>query len=115
MTIRFRSSSNCSHRHVSGMGMSVKFRFSCGLALRVCPRCYRHIGGAAPAVRQNEHELQAARHAGLPKDLQRLSLEWVMRTGDGYPFGEVLRVGSVWWFPWTTSTTNGWCSSSSIG
>ena len=47
MTIRFRSSSNCSHRHVSGMGMSVKFRFSCGITLLVCSRCYSRIGGAA--------------------------------------------------------------------
>jgi hypothetical protein len=53
------------------------------------------------AVWQNEHELQATRHAGLPKDLQRLSLKWVMRTRDSHAFGEVLMVGSVWWFPLT--------------
>jgi hypothetical protein len=47
MTVRFCWSSNCSHRHVSGMGMSVKFKFSCGMALLGCPRCYRHIGGTA--------------------------------------------------------------------
>jgi hypothetical protein len=67
------------------------------------------IGGdqRLTAVRQNEHELQAARHVGLPKDLKRLSLEWMMRTRDGYAFGEVLMVGSVWWFPSTTSVTSG--------
>jgi hypothetical protein len=29
------------------MGMSVKFRFSCDMALLVCTRCYWHIGSAA--------------------------------------------------------------------
>src|SRR5437762_621954 len=141
MTIRFCWSSSCSHRHVSGMGMSLKFRFSCGMALLACFRSYWQVGGAAQesigktakteqvieradefrslwragvsleirpvggdqrltAVWQDKHELQAGGHAGLPKDLQRLSLEWVMRTRDGYAFGEVLTVGSVWWFPW---------------
>lgn len=47
------------------------------------------------SVRQNEHELQAVGHAGLPQNLQRLSLEWMMRTRDGYAFGELLMVGSV--------------------
>src|SRR5947208_17043622 len=47
MTTRFCSSSNCSHRHVSGIGMSLKFRFSCGMALLACPRSYRPVGGSA--------------------------------------------------------------------
>src|SRR6266567_9477963 len=47
MTIRFCWSSNCSHRHVSGTGMLVKFRYSCGMALLVFPRCYWHTGNAA--------------------------------------------------------------------
>jgi hypothetical protein len=47
-------------------------------------------------VWQDKHELQAARHAGLPKDLQTLSMEWVMQTRDCHPFREVLRMGSVW-------------------
>jgi ribosome-binding protein aMBF1 (putative translation factor) len=47
MTVLLCSSSNCSHRHVSGTGISMKFRFSCGMALLVCPRCYWHIGAAA--------------------------------------------------------------------
>src|SRR5205807_9818409 len=47
MTIRFCSSSSCSHRHVSGIGMSLKFRFSCGMILLGCSRCYRHIGSTA--------------------------------------------------------------------
>jgi len=51
------------------------------------------------AVWQDEHELQAGGHAGLPQDLQRLSMERMMRTRDGHPFGEELMVGSVWWFP----------------
>jgi hypothetical protein len=54
------------------------------------------------SVRKNEHELQAIWHTGLPKDLQRLSFEWVMRTRDDDAFREVLRVGSVSWFPSTT-------------
>jgi len=57
------------------------------------------------AVRQNEDELQAGRHTGLPKDLQRLSLEWVMRTGDSHALGKVLIVGSLWWFPSIPSHT----------
>src|SRR5437773_2806637 len=114
MTIRFCWSSSCSHRHVSGIGMSLKFRFSCGMALLACSRSYWQAGGAAQesigevakpqqvveradelrnlrcaggilivgpvggdqrltAVRQNEHELQAGRHAYEAKDLQRES------------------------------------------
>jgi hypothetical protein len=120
--------------------MSLKLRFSCGMALLVCTRCYWHVGGtpkegihkvAGPeqifkrpdelrslrstggevrplrrdqrltSVRQNENELQAAAHARLPEHLQRLPLERVMQTRDGYPFRKVLMVGSVWRFPLT--------------
>ena len=70
----------------------------------------RPVGGdqRLASVRQNENELQAAGHAGLAEDLQRLSVEWVMRTRDGHAFGEVLMMGSVSWFPSTTSVTSGW-------
>ena len=136
MTIRFCSSSNCSHRCVSGIGMSLKFRFSCGMTLLDCPRCYRHIGSTAQeridedakaeqviqradeqrsrwrargsleigpvggdqrlaAVWQDEHELPAVGHADLPQDLQRLSMERMMRTRDSDAFGKVLMMGSV--------------------
>jgi hypothetical protein len=54
------------------------------------------------AVRQNENKLQALGHACLSENLQRLSFEWVMETGDGYSFRKVLMMGSVWWFPSTT-------------
>jgi hypothetical protein len=47
------------------------------------------------AVGQNEHELQAVRHARLSKDLQRLSLERVMGTRDSHAHGNVLMMGSV--------------------
>ena len=57
------------------------------------------------SVRQNENELQAAAHARLPEDLQRLSFEGVMRTRDGHPFRKVLMMGSVSWFPSTISIT----------
>src|SRR5262249_33671770 len=57
------------------------------------------------AVRQNEHELQARGHAGLSQDLQRLSVEWMMRARDGHAFGKLLMVGSVWWFPSIESIT----------
>jgi hypothetical protein len=57
------------------------------------------------SVRQNEHELQAAGHASLPQDLQRLSLKRVMRAGDGHSLREVLMVGSVWRFPSIESIT----------
>jgi hypothetical protein len=40
-------SPSCSHRHVSGMGMSRKLRFSCGMALLGWLRCYRQIGNTA--------------------------------------------------------------------
>jgi hypothetical protein len=69
----------------------------------------RPIGGdqRLTSVRQNEDELQAAGHARLAEDLQRLSLEGMMRTGDRYPFRKVLTVGSVWCFPSTGfRTTN---------
>ena len=63
----------------------------------------RPIGGdqRLASVRQNEDELQAAGHARLAEDLQRLSLEGVMRAGDGHALWKVLTVGSVWCFPWT--------------
>jgi hypothetical protein len=77
-------------------------------ALRQAGRIFevRPVGGDQrfTAVWQNKNELQAIRHAGLTEDLQRLSVEWVMRTRDGHPFGEVLMMGSVWWFPSTTLT-----------
>jgi hypothetical protein len=57
------------------------------------------------SVRQNEHELQARGHAGLPQDLERLSMEWMMRPCDGDAFGKVLTMGSLWWCPSTRSTT----------
>lgn len=57
------------------------------------------------SVRQNEQELQAVGHAGLPQDLQRLPLEWMMRTRNGYAFGELLMVGSVSCFPSIESIT----------
>jgi hypothetical protein len=57
-------------------------------------------------VRQYEHKLQAAGHAGLPKDLQRLPMEWMMRTRNGHTFGKVLMVGSVSWCPSTRFRTN---------
>src|SRR3954452_22302499 len=47
MTSRFCSSSNCYHRHVSGIGMSRRFRFSCGMALLTSTRCYSRDGSAA--------------------------------------------------------------------
>jgi hypothetical protein len=60
--------------------------------LEVCP-----VSGnqGLTSVRQNEHELQAARHARMPENLQRLPFKWVVRTSDGHPFREVLMVGSV--------------------
>ena len=65
-------------------------------SVEVCP-----LGGnqRLTAVRQNNHKLQAAGHAGLPKDLQRLPVEWMMRTRDGHTFGKVLMMGSVSWCP----------------
>jgi hypothetical protein len=43
MTVRLCSSSNSSHRCVSGMGMSWKFRLSCGRALLAGPRSYWQV------------------------------------------------------------------------
>ena len=53
------------------------------------------------SVWQNENELQAAAHVRVPEYLQRLSLEGMMRAGDGHSLGKVLMMGSVWWFPLT--------------
>ena len=44
-------------------------------------------------------------HACLPENLQRLSLERVMRTRDSHAFGKVLMMGSVSWFPSTEFLT----------
>ena len=67
------------------------------------------------SIRQNKNELQARRHAGLPKDLQGLSLEWMMRTRDCHAFGKVLMMGSVWWCSSTKSITGGCSGFSSTG
>jgi hypothetical protein len=70
-------------------------------SLEVCP-----IGGDQrfTSIWQNERELQAPRHAGMPKNLQRLSLKRMMLTGNGHSFRKVLMMGSVWRFPSTKST-----------
>ena len=67
----------------------------------------RPVGGdqRLTAVWQDKHELQAGGHAGLPQDLQRLSVEGVVRTRDGDAFGEVLMMGSVSWCPLTRFRT----------
>jgi hypothetical protein len=57
------------------------------------------------SIRQNENELQSRGHACLSEDLQRLSFERVMRPDDGHSFWEVLKMGSVWWFPSIISIT----------
>jgi hypothetical protein len=59
------------------------------------------------AVRQYDHKLQAAGHASLPKDLQRLPMEWMMRTPDGHTLWKVLMVGSVSWCPSIPYRTTG--------
>jgi hypothetical protein len=73
-----------------------------GRNLEICP-----ISGnqGLAAVWQNENELQAAAHAGLPEDLQRLSVEGMVRTRDGDAFGKVLMMGSVSWCPSITFST----------
>jgi hypothetical protein len=72
------------------------------ISLEVCP-----VSGdqRLTSVGKDEHELQAAGHAGMPENLQRLPLKWMVGTGDGHPFWEVLMVGSVWWCPLTTFST----------
>ena len=64
------------------------------ISLDVCP-----VSGdqRLTAVWQNEHELQAATHTGMPENLERLSFKWVMGTGDRNAIWKVLMVGSVWW------------------
>jgi hypothetical protein len=68
----------------------------------------RPVGGdqRLTAVWQDKHELQAGGHAGLPQNLQRLSMKRMMRTRDGHTFGKELMLGSVWWFPSTRFRTN---------
>src|SRR5437879_763336 len=71
MTIRFCSSSNCSHRCVSGIGM-LKFRFSCGMALLACLRSYWQVGRAAQesigqAAKTQEVIQRADQRRGLRK------------------------------------------------
>jgi hypothetical protein len=75
---------------------------SAGGRLKVCP-----VGGdqRLAAVGQKEHELQAGGHADLAQDLQRLSVEGVVRTRNGHAFGNVLMMGSVSWCPSIESIT----------
>jgi hypothetical protein len=61
-------------------------------SLEVCPVSRNQ---RLTSVGKNEYELQAAGHACMPENLQRLSFERVMRAGDGHPFREVLMVGSM--------------------
>lgn len=65
------------------------------------------------AVRQNEHELQARRHAHVTKDLQRVSFKWMMGTRDGSAFGKVLMMGSVSCGPSTECRKGIWSDLSS--
>jgi hypothetical protein len=78
---------------------------SCRLAVSSVEVCPLSGNQRLTTVRQYEHKSQAAGHAGLPKDLQRLPMEWMMRTRNGHTFGKVLMVGSVSWCPSTTSIT----------
>ena len=55
------------------------------------------------SVRQNENELQAAGHARVPQDFQRLPMKRMIWTGDGYLFRKVVMMGSVWWFSWSSA------------
>src|SRR6267378_3167608 len=72
MTIRFCWSSSCSHRHVSGMGMSLKFRFSCGMALLACLRSYWQVGGAAQeSIGKTAKTEQVIERAGEQRSLWR--------------------------------------------
>src|SRR5258706_8949266 len=92
MTIRFCSSSNCSHRCVSGIGMSLKFRISCGMALLTCPRYYRQVGGAA-----QESVDQAAKTQQVIERADERNRLW--RAGDGLvvrPVGGDQRFTAVW-------------------
>jgi len=77
-------------------------RWRAGDGVEVSP-----VGGdqRLTSVRQNEHELQAAAHARVSQQLQGLSLEGVMRAGDGHSLREVPMAGSVWWFPSIESIT----------
>ena len=47
------------------------------------------------SIWQSEDELQYTAPVGMPKNLQRLSLKWVVRTSDRYSLREVPTVGSV--------------------
>src|SRR5689334_20759032 len=49
-TARFCTSSNCSHRCASGIGISWKFRFSCGMALLACSRSYWQGGAGQESI-----------------------------------------------------------------
>jgi hypothetical protein len=92
MTIRFCWSSSCSHRHVSGMGMSLKFRFSCGMALLACLRSYWQVGEAAQeSIGKTAKTEQVIERADEQRSL------W--RAGGGFeirPVGGDQRLTAVW-------------------
>jgi len=50
-------------------------------------------------VWENQNELQATPSVRVPEDLQRLSLERVMRASNRHPSWKVPTMGSVWRFP----------------
>lgn len=91
-------------KQIVGCANKLKTNRGNRVGLEVCP--FSGNQGLA-SVRQDQNELQSALPVRMSQDFQRLSLERVMRTGDGHPLREVLTVGSVWRFPSTRfRTTN---------
>ena len=59
----------------------------------------------AALVWENQRQIEAAALVYAAQDDERLALKGMMRSRDGDAIREVAVVGSVWWFPSTTSTT----------
>jgi hypothetical protein len=51
------------------------------------------------SIWQNQHEMQSALAVHVSENFQGLAFKRVVRTSDGHPLREVLRVGSVWRCP----------------
>jgi hypothetical protein len=70
--------------------MSLKLRFSCGMALLVCTRCYWHVGGTP---KEGIHKVAGPEQIfKRPDELRTLR----SATGEVRPFRGDQRLASVW-------------------
>ena len=84
--------------------------------MRKCGLCGFAVGpingDVGPAlVWQDQNQVPSPVLAKAPQHDKRLALKGMMWASDGYNFGKVVVVGSMWWFPlgpWTMRYFSRW-------